>query len=99
MDVFTLRDSLVSDYRRSAETFLAIRDERIRDHVARQLPAGVPWLDPPLQLGPSYDAARAIAALVAEGSLHEACEGTLHSGKGRRPGTEPVAELASFDES
>lgn len=67
MDVFALREQLVTDYGRYAESFLAIRDERIRAHVAERLEAGVLWPDPPLQLNPSYEPGGTVDELVAEG--------------------------------
>ncbi len=58
MDVFVLRDRLVDDYRAYAESFMAIRDERIADHVRQDLDRGLLWPDPPLQLNPSASARR-----------------------------------------
>ena len=55
MDVFALRDHLVGDYRRYAESFLTIRDARIAEHVQSKLDEGLLWPDPPLQLNPSFE--------------------------------------------
>jgi hypothetical protein len=48
LDVFTIREELVSDYRHYAESFLTIKDDRIRTHVERELDQGLLWPDPPL---------------------------------------------------
>jgi superfamily II DNA/RNA helicase/very-short-patch-repair endonuclease len=87
MDVFSLRDRLISDYGRYAESFLEIRDERIREHVAEQLRRGVLWPDPPLQLNPFYEEGGTTDALVDEGLLHEGCREIFRSGKDAGPGT------------
>jgi hypothetical protein len=46
MDVFALRDQLVSDYRHYAQSFLTIKDERIREYVRRELDEGLLWPGP-----------------------------------------------------
>lgn len=73
MDVFALRQSLVDDYRHYAESFLTIRDERIKAHVQRELDAGLLWPDPPLQLNPAFASGGTIEALIGEGVLHDEC--------------------------
>ena len=55
MDVFALRDQLVEDYRHYAESFLTIKDERVREHVERELDEGLLWPDPALQLNPAFE--------------------------------------------
>jgi len=67
MDVFALRQSLVDDFRHYAESFLTIRDERVKEHVQRELDAGLLWPDPPLQLNPAFEPGHTIQELVAEG--------------------------------
>jgi len=41
LDVFALRDQLVSDYRHYAESFLTINGDRIRASVERELDEGL----------------------------------------------------------
>ncbi len=82
MDVFDLRDTLVGDYGRYAESFFAIRDERIRDHVAAEGgAAGALWPDPPLQLNPSFEPGGYVDELVDEGLLHPRCSTIFRVGK------------------
>src|SRR3954469_23981304 len=73
MDVFALREKIVGDYRRYAESFLTIRDERIAAHVEAKLDAGLMWPDPPLQLNPAFEPGGLIDELVEEGVLHDEC--------------------------
>src|SRR3954453_7558292 len=70
MDVFALREKLVGDYRRYAESFLTIRDERIAEHVRAKLDEGLLWPDPPLQLNPSFEPGGLIDELIDDGTLH-----------------------------
>ena len=43
MDVFELRERLVDDYADYTRSFVDIRDERIREHVDRELAEGLLW--------------------------------------------------------
>jgi hypothetical protein len=45
VNVFDLRDRLITDYAESVGSFITLRDERIRAHVDEQLKAGVLWPD------------------------------------------------------
>ncbi|MGZ4238943.1 MAG: DEAD/DEAH box helicase [Solirubrobacteraceae bacterium] len=73
MDVFALRDRLVKDYRHYAESFLTIKDDRIRDHVAQELDKGLLWPDPALQLNPAFESGGLIDELVDQSVLHPEC--------------------------
>ena len=81
MDVFNLRSRLVEDYRRYAESFLTIRDPRVREHVERELDGGLLWPDPPLQLNPAFEPGGLIDELGAEGLLHDECRRIFRSDK------------------
>ena len=87
MDVFALREKLVGDYRRYAESFLAIRDDRIREHVTQKLDDGLLWPDPPLQLNPAFESGGFIDALIDEGVLHDECRRIFRTAKTE---TDPV---------
>ena len=63
MDVFALRDKVVSDYRRYIESFVRIRDTKIEKFVAGQFESGVLWPDPILQLNPAYEPGRTVTSL------------------------------------
>jgi len=81
MNVFELRDNLVRDYKSYINSFIAIRDERIKGVVTERLEAGELWPDPLLQLNPSFARGATIDDLVAEGILHEQCRGIFRIGK------------------
>ncbi len=74
MDIFKLRDTLVRDYRSYIESFLVIRDSRIRERVTQELELGLVCPSPLVQLNPSFEPGATIADLVREGLLHAECE-------------------------
>jgi hypothetical protein len=73
MDVFALRNELVAYYRHYPESFLMIKDERIRAHVASELDDGLLWPDPALTLNPAFASGGAIDDLVSDVLLHSEC--------------------------
>jgi len=88
MDVFALRDSLISDYENYVKSFIAIRDDRIRTHVEAELAGGAFWPEPRIGLNPAFAPGRTVDELVADGVLHSECERIFRvkeSGGGSRP--------------
>ena len=73
MDVFALRDRVVDDYARYVQSFVRIRDERLRGFVDQQMAAGVLWPDPLIQLNPAYAPGGSVDDLVRSGLLHPEC--------------------------
>ena len=73
MDVFVLRNQLIYDYASYIRSFISISDDRIREHVDRELDEGLLWPDPLLQLNPSFEPGAWIDELVDEGVLHPQC--------------------------
>ncbi len=73
MDVFRLRERIIEDYSKYIRSFIAIRDEKIRDSVKKDLEAGLLWPDPLLQLNPAFEWGGWIDDLVNAGTLHPAC--------------------------
>ncbi|MEZ5181521.1 MAG: DEAD/DEAH box helicase [Acidimicrobiales bacterium] len=74
MDVFEVRDQLISDYRSFTAAFVEPRDERISAFLAEQLAAGQQWPDPWLSLNPSFASGGSVTELVDAGLLHRECE-------------------------
>jgi len=81
VDVFALREALVGDYRRYAESFLTIRDPRVREHVRRELDEGLLWPDPRIQLNPSFEPGGWIDELAERGTIHDECRRIFRNGK------------------
>lgn len=73
MDVFRLRDSLISDYGSYVRSFISIQDERTRKTVEHALNGGLLWPEPLIQLNPSFEPGESIDELVDGGVLHPEC--------------------------
>lgn len=74
LNVFDLRDRVIEDYHQYVESFLNIRNERIRNYLSEELSKGILWPDPLIQLNPSYKMGKTVAELVGKGVLHPLCE-------------------------
>jgi ATP-dependent helicase YprA (DUF1998 family) len=70
MDVFAIHQRIIADYGRFIQSFVRIRDERIRTHVQQELDEGLLWPEPLLQVSPSYEPGHTVDELVALGKLH-----------------------------
>jgi ATP-dependent helicase YprA (DUF1998 family) len=91
LDVFDLRERLVDDYADYTRSFVVIRDERIAEHVDRELEEGLLWPDPIVQLNPAFEPGGTVDELVAEGWLEERCGRIFRRGKSAAdPDGEPL---------
>lgn len=70
MDVFSLRDSVVGEYRKFATSFTTIHAADIRQQVDAIYAEGRFWPDPLIQINPSYKPGATFASLTAGGALH-----------------------------
>jgi hypothetical protein len=81
MDVFTLRDQVIDDYRRYVTSFMALRDSRVRERVEAALTEGRLWPEPRIGLNPAFASGGSVDELVAEGLLHAMCAEIFRTGK------------------
>jgi ATP-dependent helicase YprA (DUF1998 family) len=86
MNVFELREQLISDYSSYIRSFIRIRDERVGALVTSCLDQGRLWPDPLIQLNPSFQYAGTIDDLAAEGVLHSECTRIFRAGKDKGEG-------------
>jgi len=70
MNIFRLHENVISDYRSYINSFLDIRDERIREMVERKLNDGHLWPQPLVQFNPAYEESAQIDQLIDQGILH-----------------------------
>ena len=73
MNVFELRNRLITDYGHFVRSFMHIQDARIRDKVEEELRTGLLWPEPLIQLNPSFEPGAWLDALVDDGILHAEC--------------------------
>jgi len=71
LDVFSLRDAVVGDYRKFATSFTTIHAADIRAQVDALYAGGRFWPDPLIQINPSFRPGKPMASLVGGGALHE----------------------------
>jgi ATP-dependent helicase YprA (DUF1998 family) len=69
MDVFSLRDSVVGEYRKFATSFTSIHADDIRAQVETIYAEGRFWPDPLIQINPRYRRGKSIDTLIAGGAL------------------------------
>ena len=91
MDVFQVREQLVSDYRSFTAAFVEPRDARIRGFLREQLAEGAQWPDPWLSLNPNFATGGTVTDLVDEGILHTECSRIFRPKDHRDdPGRRPI---------
>ncbi len=73
LDVFSLRDSVVDQYRKFATSFTTIQAEDIRRQVEAIYADARYWPEPLIQVNPNYKRTTTVDALVAARTLHPQC--------------------------
>ncbi|MSO38589.1 MAG: DEAD/DEAH box helicase, partial [Acidimicrobiia bacterium] len=81
MNVFKLRDELIKDYARYIGSFLAIKDQRIKDRVDLSLQEGRLWPEPMIGLNPAFEKGEFIEELTTDKTLHRDCGRIFRVGK------------------
>ena len=69
LDVFRLKESVVSEYRDYLQSFVHVLDPRIDDYVAEMLRRGALWPDAVLQLNPAFEMDLDLSDMAHQGSL------------------------------
>jgi hypothetical protein len=69
MDVFSLRDAVINDYRQFATSFTTIFAQDIREKVDLIYRQNQFWPEPLIQINPRYRPGIGIPAMVADRSL------------------------------
>ncbi len=82
MNIFEFRKDIVKNYTHFVESFLNIRDERIRKFVHDELGKGAFWPDPLIQLNPVFHMGHTVSDLADEGLLHPLCRDIFRTAKG-----------------
>lgn len=73
MDVFSLRDTVVDEYKNFATSFTTIFAEDIRKQVEAIYAGDRYWPEPLIQINPNFQPGRSLAELVAAGMLERGC--------------------------
>lgn len=70
LDIFEFRNDVIGDYRQYIESFLRIRDPKVKKFVNDELDKGQLWSDPLVQLNPKYKTGATVTELVQQKILH-----------------------------
>ena len=79
MDVFSLRDTVVSEYQSFARSFTTIAAPDIRRQVEAIYAEDRYWPEPLIQINPSYKRGRDVASLADDGLLDRGCKDIFRS--------------------
>ncbi len=80
LDVFSLRDAVVGDYRTFATSFTTIYAEDIRQKVDAIYADQRYWPEPLIQINPKYKSTTTVEKLVRSGTLDARCAEIFRSG-------------------
>ena len=70
MDVFDVRDRVISNYSEFVTSFIRIEDEQIRETIDHSIDRGDLWPEALIQLNPAYARAETTEELIEEGVFH-----------------------------
>lgn len=73
LDIFSLRDSVVDEYKHFATSFTTIHAPDIKDQVEAIYADERYWPEPLIQINPNYKRSTSINAQVGAGVLHPTC--------------------------
>ena len=69
MNIFKVHNQIISDYKSYIESFLFIKDERIKIVVDKELEAGKLWPEPLIQFNPTFEKGTSIEQLTKDGII------------------------------
>ncbi|AEI64560.1 DEAD/DEAH box helicase [Corallococcus macrosporus] len=82
MDVFSLRDAVVNEYKQFATSFTTIHADDIRSQIQAIYAQERYWPEPLIQLNPSYKRTTTVQALVDAGGLAPRCDEIFRTPQG-----------------
>lgn len=70
MNIFNIHSQIITSYRNYIESFVNIRDERIKKTITDEINSGKLWPEPLIQLNPTYQSGGSIEDLCKTENLH-----------------------------
>lgn len=70
MDVFQIHKEVIGEYESFVESFINIKDGKIREKIESELEGGKLWPEPLIQFNPSYKSGESVNSLCKRGVLH-----------------------------
>ncbi len=93
MDVFSVRDQVIDDYRSFTTASIDIKDPRLKEHYQSELDRDRQWPEPWLSLNPAFEAGGSIDELVRDELLDPECERILRIKQQAGNGSGPLINL------
>ena len=90
MNVFELRNHLIEDYADYLQSFIHIRDSKIRKEVSLYLEEGNLWPEALIQLNPAFEPGGFIDSFVLQDLLHPECANVFKVQKKEYPPGKPM---------
>lgn len=91
LDVFSLRDAVVGEYKKFATSFTTIFAEDIRRQVEAIYAEQRYWPEPLIQINPSYKRSTSVNELTAAGALHPRCADIFRTGTSSESSGQPLS--------
>lgn len=85
MDVFEIKEKMLTDYASYIRSFINVREKKIRLEVDKYLDEGNLWPEALIQLNPSFENGGYIDELVHQGLIHPKCANVFRMGKKEKP--------------
>ena len=70
MDIFDIHQQIIGEYESFVESFIDLKDDKIREKVDQELSKGKLWPEPLIQFNPSYKKGESVNNLSRHGVLH-----------------------------
>lgn len=70
MNTLHVHAHILNQYKNFIESFINVKDDRIRNAVSQAIDEGRLWKEPLIQFNPAFDTTETIADLIKEGSMH-----------------------------
>jgi len=84
MNIFQFRNKLIEDYKSYVQSFIRIKEPRIRKFVEDNMGSGFLWPNPLIQLNPAFEPGKSIDELVSAGVLNDECSKIFRRNKSKQ---------------
>ena len=81
LDVFGIHKNVIEEYKSFVESFINIKDERIKQKVEDEILKGKYWPEPLLQFNPSFEYGEDLESLCQSGIFHQEMSKTFNGYK------------------
>jgi len=69
LDVFNIHKDIISEYKHFVNSFINIKDEKIKQEIGNKINDGSYWPEPLIHFNPSFEPGESVKSLCAKGVL------------------------------